>query len=159
MVRLTEHAKGLISAERLSLLYRISQTINSSLDLDRVMEVLMDEVISATNAERGFLMILGENERLQFRTARGMDQKTLETSEFRISRSIAERVARDGISLLTSNAQVDKRFDNRASVRLYGLRSVVSVPIKLKDKILGVIYIDNHFQNGIFSQEDLDLLN
>lgn len=46
------------SSPRLELLYRISQTINSSLDLDVVMETLMDEVISATKAERGFLMLL-----------------------------------------------------------------------------------------------------
>ena len=70
-VRLNEPTKKKTGADRLSLLYRISQTINSSLDLDRVMEVLMDEVISATNAERGFLMILGEDNDLQFRTARG----------------------------------------------------------------------------------------
>ncbi len=48
------------SSPRLELLYRISQTINSSLDLDVVMETLMDEVISATKAERGFLMLLNE---------------------------------------------------------------------------------------------------
>ena len=45
------------SGSRLELLYRISQTINSSLDLDVVMESLMDEVILATHAERGFLML------------------------------------------------------------------------------------------------------
>ena len=39
------------SGSRLELLYRISQTINSSLDLDVVMESLMDEVILATHAE------------------------------------------------------------------------------------------------------------
>jgi len=45
------------SSSRLDLLYRISQTLNSSLELDVVMESLMDEVISVMNAERGFLML------------------------------------------------------------------------------------------------------
>jgi len=143
---------------RLDLLYRISQTINSSLDLDVVMETLMDEVISATRAERGFLMLLDNNRRLEFRTARGMDQRTIEESDFKISRGIVERVAEEASPLLTSNAQIDQRFDTRASVKLYGLRSVLCVPIIQKDDVLGVIYVDNRFQNGIFTQEDLNLI-
>jgi sigma-B regulation protein RsbU (phosphoserine phosphatase) len=146
------------SASRLDLLYRISQTINSSLDLDVVMESLMDEVILATHAERGFLMLFDEQSQLSFRTARGMDQQDIEESEFKISRGIVERAAQEAIPLLTSNAQLDQRFDSRASVKLYGLRSVLCVPIIQKGKTLGVIYVDNRFQNGIFMQEDLDLL-
>jgi len=159
MVRINEPAITKPTSDRLTLLYRISQTINSSLDLDQVMETLMDEVIAATKAERGFLMEYGEGGQLNFRTARGMDQQTLEDSEFKISRSIVERVGREGIPLLASNAQVDERLDNRASVRLYGLRSVLCAPIQLKERILGVIYVDNRFQDGIFSQADLDLLS
>ncbi len=146
------------SSTRLELLYRISQTINSSLDLDVVMESLMDEVIFATRAERGFLMLYDENNQLSFRTARGMDQQDIEESEFKISRGIVERAAKDATPLLTSNAQLDQRFDTRASVKLYGLRSVLCVPIIQKEKTLGVIYVDNRFQNGIFMQEDLELL-
>jgi sigma-B regulation protein RsbU (phosphoserine phosphatase) len=146
------------SSTRLDLLYRISQTINSSLDLDMVMETLMDEVISATRAERGFLMLLNEAGRLEFRTARGMDQRIIEESDFKISRGIVDRVAGEGSPLLTSNAQLDQRFEARESVKLYGLRSVLCVPIIQKDQVLGVIYVDNRFQLGIFSQEDLDLL-
>ena len=146
------------SSARLELLYRISQTINSSLDLDVVMESLMDEVIFATRAERGFLVLYDENDQLSFRTARGMDQQDIEESEFKISRGIVERVAKEATPLLTSNAQLDQRFDTRASVKLYGLRSVLCVPIIQKEETLGVIYVDNRFQNGIFTQGDLDLL-
>lgn len=146
------------SGSRLELLYRISQTINSSLDLDVVMESLMDEVILATHAERGFLMLFDENNQLSFRTARGMDRQDIEESEFKISRGIVERVAKEANPLLTSNAQLDQRFDTRASVKLYGLRSVLCVPIIQKEETLGVIYVDNRFQNGIFMQEDLELL-
>ncbi len=146
------------SGGRLDLLYRISQTINSSLDLTTVLDTLIDESIQATRAERGFLMLYDAEKQLVFKTARGMDQRTIEESDFKISRGIVEHVAQEGIPLLTSNAQIDERLDNRASVKLYGLRSVLCVPITLKDKILGVVYVDNRFQNGIFQQEDLELL-
>ena len=146
------------SSGRLDLLYRISQTINSSLDLTTVLETLIDEIIQATRAERGFLMLYDAEKRLVFKTARGMDQSMIEESDFKISRSIVDRVAQEGIPLLTSNAQMDERLDKRASVKLYGLRSVLCVPITLKDQVLGVVYVDNRFQNGIFRQDDLELL-
>lgn len=145
-------------SDRLNLLYRISQTINSSLDLDVVMDTLMDEVIAATRAERGFLMLVEDITTLTFRTARGMDQRDIDEADFKISRGIVERVAKEAVPLLTSNAQLDERLDKRASVKLYGLRSVLCVPILLKARVLGVIYVDNRLQNGIFSKDDLELL-
>ena len=45
---------------RLALLYRVSQTFNSSLDLDTVLNRVMDEVIAVTSAERGFVMLRDE---------------------------------------------------------------------------------------------------
>jgi len=143
---------------RLDILYRISQTFNSSLDLDQVLELVMDEVIGVVKAERGFLMLLDENNQLVSQTARGLDQKTIEEKDFSISRGIAEQVAHNGDPLLTSNAQLDPRFDQHTSVHLYGLLSILCVPITLKGKILGVIYVDNRFQKGIFTIEDMDLL-
>jgi GAF domain-containing protein len=63
------------SADRLALLYRISQAFNSSLDVDEVLRRVMDEVIAATRAERGFLMLPDAEGRLAFRAARGMEQR------------------------------------------------------------------------------------
>ena len=67
----------------------------------------------------------------------GMDQRTIEESDFKISRGIVDRVAKEGRPLLTSNAQMDERLDKRASVKLYGLRSVLCVPILLKEQGAG----------------------
>ncbi len=48
------------SADRLALLYRLSQTFNSTLDLDQVLELVIDNVIRVMRAERGFVMLLDE---------------------------------------------------------------------------------------------------
>ena len=146
------------SHERLELLYRISQTFNSSLDLNHVLDHVMDEVIAALHAERGFLMLCDRNGDLVFRAARGMDQHKLGDTDFNISRSIVERVATEGQPLLTSNAQLDTRFDHQSSIHIFGLLSILCVPLQLKGKTDGVIYVDNRLQTGMFRREDLDLL-
>lgn len=147
------------SGERLALLYQLSQTFNSSLDLDEVLNRVMDEVIVATRAERGFLMLHDEQGEPTFRAARGMDQHTIQDPMFQISLSVVEGVAHQGQPVLTGDAQVDPRFSMRQSVRLLGLRSILCVPLRIKERILGTIYVDNRIQAGIFSPADLDLLS
>ena len=108
------------SADRLALLCRLSETFNSSLDLDQVLNRVMDEVISATHAERGFVMLREPDGGLVFRVARGLDRKTIEEPQFQVSRSVVERVAREGQPLLTSDAQSDDRFSMRVLCTLVG---------------------------------------
>jgi phosphoserine phosphatase RsbU/P len=151
------------SGDRLALLYQLTQTFNSSLDLDEVLNRVMDEVIAATRAERGFVMLKGNrpdgSHKLEFRVARGIDQTIIEDPQFQISRSIVERVAAEGKPLLTSDAQADERFNLRQSVMILGLRSILCVPLSVKDQVIGIIYVENRFRVGIFTQDDLDLLS
>jgi sigma-B regulation protein RsbU (phosphoserine phosphatase) len=144
--------------DRLATLYRISQAFSSSLDLDEVLARVMDEVIASTRAERGFLMLRDADGQLAFRVARGMDQQAIETPEFQVSRSVVERVAANGVSTLTSDAQADSWLGGRESVRILGLRAILCVPLQLKGATIGVIYVDNRLQTGIFSPQDLELL-
>jgi sigma-B regulation protein RsbU (phosphoserine phosphatase) len=148
-----------LTGDRLALLYRLSQTFNASLDLDEVLDRVMDEVITATMAERGFVTLREKEGGLVFRSARGMDHTTVEEPQFQISRGVVEEVALTGIAVLTSDAQMDERFSQRQSVMSLGLRSILCAPLKLKDKILGVIYVDNRFHAGIFTKTDLELLS
>lgn len=147
-----------LSADRLRLLYRLSQTFNSSLDLDEVLNRVMDEVITITRAERGFVMLRESDGRLRFHAARGIDQQTIDTPEFHISRGLVTRVAEEGQPLLTSDAQSDDRLSMRHSVVYLGLRSILCVPMHSKNKLIGIIYVDNRLQTGIFTQADLELL-
>lgn len=146
------------SGERLALLYRLSQTFNSSLDLDQVLNLVMDEVIAVTGAERGFVTLREADGSPIFRVARGMDQKTIDDPQFQVSRSVVERVAQEGQPILTSDAQRDDRFSARQSVVILGLRSILCVPLKIKDQVLGVVYVDNRLQTGIFTEADLEML-
>jgi sigma-B regulation protein RsbU (phosphoserine phosphatase) len=147
-----------MSSERLALLVRLSQVFNSTLALGEVLERVMDEVIAATHAERGFVMLREQDGTLAFRTARGMDQSTVQDPQFQISRGVVECVAERGQPVLTSNAQQDDRFSLRTSVMSLGLRSILCVPLAVQGRLQGVIYVDNRLQSGVFTSADLDLL-
>jgi sigma-B regulation protein RsbU (phosphoserine phosphatase) len=148
-----------LSNDRLTLLYHLSQTFNSSLDLDEVLNRVMDEIIAATGAERGFVTLREPDGRLVFRTARGLDQRSIEEPQFHISRGVVEEVAREGQPVLTSDALHDDRFSERASIQGLRLRSILCTPLTLKDRVLGVVYVDNPFQAGIFTEADLEWIS
>jgi sigma-B regulation protein RsbU (phosphoserine phosphatase) len=147
------------SVDRLALLCRLSQAFNSSLDLDTVLNRVMDEVIAAMHAERGFVMLRDPDGQMLFRAARGMDRETIDHPQFQVSRSVVERVAREGQPIHTSDAQSDDRFSMRQSVQTLGLRSILCVPLMTKDMVTGVVYVDNRLQAGIFTPDDLELLS
>ena len=145
-------------ADHLALLYRLTQTFNSTLDLDEVFDRVMDEVIAAVRAERGFLMLNDSGGQLCFQVARGLDQRDIDQPKFQVSRGVIERVAQTGEPVLTSDARADERLNLRQSVAHLGLRSILCVPLKLKQQIIGVVYVDNRLQAGVFRQPDLELL-
>jgi len=148
--------------QRLDTLYDVSQIINSTLDLEELLNLVMDMIIQVTRAERGFLMLLEEGhpgplpQALRVRVARNMDQETIAGSDF--SRSVITQVIQENQPVLTTDAQVDPRFSGQSSIIGFNLRSILCVPLAVKDKITGVVYVDNRIKTGLFSQEDLDLL-
>ena len=142
----------------LATLYEISQTINSTLDLNEVLELVMDQVITVTGAERGFLMLRSEGGGMAYRVARGIDRKEVEDPRFQVSRSVVDRVAESGRPVLTDNAAEDTRFSGKQSILIKGLRSILCVPLQVKERTTGLVYVDNRLRAGIFNREDLDLL-
>jgi PAS domain S-box-containing protein len=149
------------SEEKSSLLAlaNISQVINSSLDPDEVLRIVMDTIIRLTRAERGFLMLRDLHGELVTTIARNWEQESLDPSEFEISRTIINRVANEGQPVLTTNASEDPRFGGQESIIAFNLRSILCVPLKVKDVLTGVIYADNRVRTGLFSEADRDLLN
>lgn len=144
---------------RLAALYRVSHSLGSTLNLDEVLHQVMDAVIELSGAERGFLMLLDpDTGELHLRVARNMEHETLQSKEA-ISRTITETVVRNGAPILTTDAQSDPRFARQESVMLHSLRSIMCVPLRSRGELIGVVYVDNRLSAGVFTNEDLNLLN
>ena len=156
--RVGDHLKA--RQNQLEALIGVGQAINSSLGQQRVLEEVMDAVVKLMRAERGFLMMLDESDgKLKFEIARGMSNVNLGADEFKLSMTIARRVAETGEVIITTNAQEDPRFENQMSVAAYRLRSILCVPLKIKNKLIGVIYVDNKVHTGIFGEGDRELIS
>lgn len=139
-------------------LTNISQVINSSLELDEVLRIVMDTIIRLTNAERCYLMLRDEQGVMTTRIARNWEQESVNPSEYAISQTVIRRVIEKGQPVLSTNAQEDPRFRGQDSIVAYNVRSILCVPLIGKSILTGVIYADNRVQSGIFSIRERDLL-
>jgi adenylate cyclase len=132
--------------------------VNSTLEVDEVLQIVMDTIIRLMGAERGFLMLRDERGAMTTRIARNWEQEAVNQNEFAISRTVIQRVIDEGEAVLTTNAREDPRFGGQESIIAFNLRSILCVPLKVKSELIGVIYTDNRIRTGIFSEADRDLM-
>jgi serine/threonine-protein kinase PknK len=151
-------ARAAATESRLRRLLRINKRLNSELRLPRLLETIVDTVIELTDAERGFLLLEDDTGELVVKVARNFDQKTLETAEFELSRSIARKAAAGGEPIVTIDAAGDTRFREALSVSDLHLRSVLAVPLVVKGHAVGTIYVDHRLRKGAFDDEDVKLV-
>jgi putative nucleotidyltransferase with HDIG domain len=143
----------------LQALAEIAHVINSSLDLTTVLNRVMDTIIQLTGGERVFLMRKNPQGELETSVARNWDRESINPSEYEFSRTVVNRVVESGEAVLTTNAQADPRFERTVSVILHSLRSILCVPLEVKDQVIGVIYVDNRIREGQFNEGDRNILS
>lgn len=154
--RVEERMRGRRS--QLEALMAIGNVINSSIGKERVLQEVLDSLIALMHAERGFLMLRDVHGELKPVTARGIEHINLLEQQFLFSQTIVRRVADSGEPVLTTNAQEDPRFGGQLSVAAYQLRSILCAPLKIKEQLIGVIYVDNRARIGIFQESDLEVI-
>ncbi|NOZ64306.1 MAG: FHA domain-containing protein, partial [Caldiserica bacterium] len=140
----------------LEVLCEVSRVLNSLLTVavEEALQKTTDLIFQVLRADRG-VIFLEDKGALKITAER---RRTDDVSPLQISRSIVDEVFKGNESVLTSDAMEDTRFRNRASVVSSHIHSAMCVPLKGKEKNLGVIYVDTLLSKGAFQEEDLELL-
>jgi signal transduction histidine kinase len=159
MVQQLQTEMILEKSAQLNLLYEVSHTINASLDWRRTLQAVMDAVIRITEAERGMLLLINEDNQLEVELTSSLTGEDFSEQDLKLSYSIVEQALQRGRPILTTNAQVDPRFEGSHSIIAYGLRSILCAPLIHNANPLGVLYLDNRARAGVFTQEDLSMLS
>ncbi len=151
----------------LSALLQLGQLMNSTLELKQVLEIAMEQVIQFVGAERGFILLVDvDSGRVWGEATHNIDRSALEgnlgdenvENHAEISRTLVENVLGTRRPVLSINAMEDPRFASRQSVQFHNLRSVLCVPLQVRERLLGIIYLDNRLKTGVFSEEHLQML-
>ncbi|KAF0245208.1 MAG: diguanylate [Planctomycetota bacterium] len=143
--------------EHLRRILDVSKAIISTLSQDVLLERVMDAMLEVSQAERGFLMLKDANGHLQVVTARRMHRENLPPEEFRVSNSIVERVLSTHEPLYLPNVSTDESISRQSSVVELGIRSAMCAPLRFRDHVKGVVYVDSHAPGDASTQEDFEV--
>ncbi|MEW6618430.1 MAG: ATP-binding protein [bacterium] len=146
--------------EELKLLTKISQIINSTLDLEKLLKIVMELVTQMLPVESSSLMLLDkEKNELVFEVAIGEKSKEVKRITFPADKGIAGWVVTNRKPLIVNNVSQDSRFYSEIdTVTHYKSKSILCVPLKIKQRIIGVLEAINKI-DGDFTKEDVQLLN
>lgn len=136
----------------------ITRSISSVENFEKLLEVIIESAISIAKAERGFLMLFGKEGHLEFKVAKNINKETLESDDFSVSKSVINQVAETGDSIFLTDIYQDEKFKTRKSIVELGLRMVMCVPLKIKGRLLGLIYVDSHSVTETFTELERRLL-
>lgn len=150
--------KTLMDKQRMYSIIRVSQDISSILNLDELLEKVMSVAIEVTGAQRGVLMMVddstGELETVIERNINPAERM----EEGEIIMEIALEVFKTGKSIIVTNAMEDEYYARMPSVAAFGLKSICCIPLKHKDEIRGVCYLDNSLSASVFTDDTQDVL-
>ncbi len=146
--------------ERLALLSQLSQILNSTLDHKEIRRRAMEAATRLMKAEVGSLLLVEEGKRqLYFEVALGDREEEIKTISLNFGEGIAGWVAQHGKPLVVNSPEKDRRFFKGVDERTeFKTRNIICVPVKVKEKIIGVLEAINKKGKKGFDKEDLSLL-
>lgn len=150
----------LAKPEELRKMVEFSALINSSLDIQTVLNHAMDYVEYLLDAEASSIFQIDrEKGDLFFRLARGEKAQAIKEMRLKMGEGIAGTVALTEEALLIDEASKDPRFCQRFNGQSgYFTRSILCVPLKSRERLVGVLEVLNKKDSRGFGQQDMDLL-
>jgi signal transduction histidine kinase len=140
-------------------LSHISSAISGLQDLDTILRTTLDNVLKLINSDiGGILLVDEETNTLYYRVQRGLSPKYAEEMRMPIGEGIAGGVASSGESMVLEDISKDPRAACPDLVSREGLRGFASIPLKTKDRVIGVMNIASHVANR-FAADDVSLLS
>ncbi len=122
---------------------------------ERVFKSLLEAVVELTRAEKGFVIFFKDGER-HLAASHNVGNESLDLS--RISDTIVDQVIQHRQPVIVSDALHDRKFGRAQSVVDLRLSSVMCVPLIFRNDLLGVLYLGNDAITGLFTEEDLSVL-
>jgi transcriptional regulator with GAF, ATPase, and Fis domain len=149
-------------------LLQIAKQVASEIEEDDLLREAMDKVIEITGAQRGFIALLEENDKIDFdkidfdkiafKGARNIEKSDIENPQCISSRNIIARVISKNQTIYSPDATLDPEFAGSESIERLQLRSVICTPILYRDRPVGLIYVDNTKESNLFDTSVAELL-
>ncbi|KAA3637794.1 MAG: response regulator [Calditrichaeota bacterium] len=142
----------------LNALYEAGKSIGSTANLKELLRQIVALASNVTDAQVGSIMLLDDRGKyMTIEAAIGLEDKVIESTKLPLGESIAGYVAETGEPLIIDNVEEHDKFKRKSKDR-YSSKSLLCAPLKIKNKVIGVINMANKDNNEKFNKNDLRLL-
>jgi PAS domain S-box-containing protein len=143
--------------KELSTLYRIGKAVTSLLDLEKVLNRIVEAAVFLTGGEEGFLLLVDEETgELYMRAGKGLGEKYAHGFRLRVADSLSGQVVQTGKPIMVASVEDQEKFKLKTG---YLVKSLLHVPLKLRDEVIGVLSVDNRLSPQAFTDNELYLLS
>lgn len=135
--------------------YRLLDTIRHRPSEEHLMENFLEILFDVIRADRGVIMLAKEDSEENLEPAAVHVRDGDAPHEVSISQTITSRCIKEQVAILSSDVMSDARFSESESILARPVRSAICVPLLLRNRLLGVCYLDT--QKGIEAFDEADL--
>jgi HD-GYP domain-containing protein (c-di-GMP phosphodiesterase class II) len=146
------------AARHLTTLHRVSELLASARDMNGLSDATLRAILEVTGADRAALVLRRADPATGEAEVAAALTRLPGQSQFTVSQTLVADVISKGVSTFANDATSDARFSNGESVIQQQVRSVMCVPLRTTDAILGALYVDSLSGPGRFNEADLELL-
>lgn len=135
--------QSISKVKNLEVILDIVNTINQTLILEDVLELVLKNSIELTNSERGFIVLIDPNGDLEYKLGLDAEGHKLPKEYFSVSTSVVKDVFTTGQSKFIEGAHSDTNFDPSRSILRLELETILCSPLITENKKIGVVYVDS----------------
>ncbi|MFP4101331.1 adenylate/guanylate cyclase domain-containing protein [Coleofasciculus sp.] len=145
------------SVNKLQILLEVSKQLSSPEESDRLMQKILDLLFEIMQVDRAAILMVDEQTGKLEQKAVKLQSDYQDNTQF-YSKRIANFVRKQGNGILTDDARIDTLFNDSVSILKQGIHAAMCVPLKPRDTVIGVLYVDNLSMTDLYSDEDLEFL-
>jgi signal transduction histidine kinase len=145
---------------RLERIIEVGRVINSTLNLERLLHNIIQIATDLTATEASSILLLDKKTgELHFEAATGVKGQEVRPIVVPLDKSIAGWVVKEGEPLLIPDVRKDPRHYHQVDdMTKFSTRSILGIPLRVKDKVIGVLEVLNKIDDKEFSQDDVETL-
>lgn len=145
-----------VRVKNLEVILDIVKSINRTLIIEDVLELVLKNAIKLTNSERGFIVLTSHTGNLEYKIGLDSEGNSLSENLFNVSTTVVKDVFETGQSKFIESAQSDTNYDSSKSILRLELQTILCAPLITDEKKIGVIYVDSKQLHKIKIREITD---
>ncbi|OKH18920.1 adenylate/guanylate cyclase domain-containing protein [[Limnothrix rosea] IAM M-220] len=157
VLRLRQADEGQRALDKLNILLEIAKELSSPDEPENLLQKILDLLFEIMSVDRAAILLKNPQTNQLDCKAIKLRNPTQKSTRF-YSQKITDYVFEKGEGILTSDARVDQRFGRSESILFQSIHASMCVPLKPREDVIGVLYVDNLSLVNLYTDEDMSFL-